>query len=436
MHLITSIKQLWRESKANPAFTSLYVGGVTFAVAFTMLYAILYYVRIAPVYPEYNRDSTMYISYLSVRNDAKIRTMSASVGSLFIDEYLSRLENCEYFTVHHLHEPVLVQPSDGRADLRLMSSFVDPAFFRLYEYDFVAGAPFSQADYDAKVNVVVITDRVASALFGNPEDAIGRDISINYAPCRVRGVVREGSAVTERSYANIFRPLSLSSYISPSNSSDARRYQGQLAVSLKAKDPSKIPALKAEIDDAVRRINAADTDGWVLSVEGMPTNTEAVFESDGLTSTDFFKIIRPYIIILLVLLVIPALNISGMIGGQMGRRMAEMGLRRSFGADKRSLCRQVMMENFMLTLVGGIMGLVIAWMVLVVFQHRIFQLLSGHQASLYQIAPPEATGEMLFAPAVFIGTLVICIVLNVLSAYIPVKMALRRPIVSSLNQER
>ncbi len=436
MRLITSIKQLWHESKANPAFTSLYIGGVTFAVAFTMVYAILYYVRIAPVYPEYNRDSTVYISYISVSNEAKLHRSSSSVGKLFVDEYLSRLQNCEYITVHNLHAPVLVQPSDGRADLRLLASYVDPAFFRLYEYDFVAGVPFSQADYDSGINAVVITDKVAAALFGNSEDAIGRDISINYKPFRVRGVVRGASAVTEISYADIFSPLSATGLLEPGNQSDPRRYQGQLGVSLKAKDPSKIPALKAEIDDAVRRINSADTEGWELSIEGMPTNTEAVFESDGLSSTDFFKIVRPYIIILLVLLVIPALNISGMIGGQMGRRMAEMGLRRSFGADKRSLCRQVMMENFILTLVGGLLGLVLAWLVLVIFQHRIFQLLSGNQFSLYQIAPPEATGEMLFAPAVFIGTLLICIVLNVLSAYIPVKMALRRPIVSSLNQER
>ena len=61
MNLKTSLKQLWRESKATPVFTALYIGGVTFAVAFTMLYAILIYVEVAPVYPEYNRETTLFL---------------------------------------------------------------------------------------------------------------------------------------------------------------------------------------------------------------------------------------------------------------------------------------------------------------------------------------------------------------------------------------
>ena len=52
MNLSTTIKQLWRESKATPVFSALYIGGVTFAVGFTMLYAILIYIDLIPVYPE------------------------------------------------------------------------------------------------------------------------------------------------------------------------------------------------------------------------------------------------------------------------------------------------------------------------------------------------------------------------------------------------
>lgn len=60
MQIRSSLRQLWRESRANPGFTALYIGGVAFAVAFTMVYAIIYYVNIAPLYPEYNRDTTSY----------------------------------------------------------------------------------------------------------------------------------------------------------------------------------------------------------------------------------------------------------------------------------------------------------------------------------------------------------------------------------------
>ena len=70
--------------------------------------------------------------------------------------------------------------------------------------------------------------------------------------------------------------------------------------------------------------------------------------------------LKPLLITLLVLLIIPAINISGMIGGQMDRRLAEIGVRRSFGATRGHLTRQVMFENLILTLFGGIIGFAIA----------------------------------------------------------------------------
>lgn len=45
MQIRSSLRQLWRESRANPGFTALYIGSVAFAVAFTMVYAIIYYVN-------------------------------------------------------------------------------------------------------------------------------------------------------------------------------------------------------------------------------------------------------------------------------------------------------------------------------------------------------------------------------------------------------
>ena len=41
---------------------------------------------------------------------------------------------------------------------------------------------------------------------------------------------------------------------------------------------------------------------------------------------------------LLVLLLVPALNLSGMIASRMESRLAEMGVRKSFGAGRGKLC--------------------------------------------------------------------------------------------------
>ncbi len=53
------LKQAWELMKQNKLFSTLYVVGTGLAIAMTMIMAIIYYVKIAPVYPEVNRQNTL-----------------------------------------------------------------------------------------------------------------------------------------------------------------------------------------------------------------------------------------------------------------------------------------------------------------------------------------------------------------------------------------
>ena len=50
------IKQAWTMMKQSKLFTSIYVAGTGLSIAFTMVLFIVYYVKFAPIYPEYIRD--------------------------------------------------------------------------------------------------------------------------------------------------------------------------------------------------------------------------------------------------------------------------------------------------------------------------------------------------------------------------------------------
>ena len=436
MNLVQSFKQTVEEARSNPGFTSLYVGGVAFAVAFTMIFAILYYVRLAPIYPEYNRDTTMYIKNISVRHEATSSESMGTLGLPFVDEFISKLHNYEYMSVMSFTMATFVQPADGSGDFKALRNIVDPNFFKLYEYEFLAGRPFSEAEMDAGIKCAVISEDVANRLYGSPESAVGKDITFGYINFKIVGVVKPGTSMFDSSFAQIFSPYTAEDgYTRMSNQNNARRLLGRYMLAFKMKDDAQKEAFKAEMEDMLRKINAADTTGWVTRVNEFVSNTEMVFRENN-EETDLMANIKPYLTLLLVLLIIPAINISAMIGGQMDRRMAEMGLRRSFGGSKSELCRQVMFENLILTIFGGLVGLVVAWIVLYSFKGTILGLVGNSWNYLGDIVEAEVTGEMLFAPAVFLGALLICIILNILSAYIPVKFALRRPIVSSINAKK
>ena len=60
------IRQSWELIRSERLYTALYVAGVALSITTVMVLSIVLYVRLAPVYPEINRDRTMYVSTLTV----------------------------------------------------------------------------------------------------------------------------------------------------------------------------------------------------------------------------------------------------------------------------------------------------------------------------------------------------------------------------------
>lgn len=432
MNIKSSLRQLWAESKARPGFTALYVGGVAFTVAFAMIITMIYYVHIAPVYPEYDRATTSYCSQVEIRNPKM--TMMGGISRAFVEDFVDKSDNYEFYTLGQGPATAFFSLPGGD-EIRANIRYTDAAFFKLYGYEFLAGHALSEADVESGLYKAVISDKVAKRIFGNVEDAVGREVLVDYAPTTVVGVFREGSPLSLDSYAQVVMPLTIIP-VFPPDGQPYRKYMGNISMTLKFKDKDQADSFKADVDELMRRATVADTSGYKISMK-LQSHTEKIISGDddegGMESG-----VKVLLLIALVLLIIPAINISGMIGSQMERRVAEIGIRRSFGATRSELTRQVMFENFVLTLVGGIIGLIVAWLIVVSCRQWILYLImSTWEVDNIGVATNiELTGEMLFAPIIFGIMLFICLVLNLLSAYIPVKLSLRRPVVSSINQKR
>ena len=445
MQIRSSLSQLWRESRANPGFTALYIGGVAFAVAFTMIYAIIYYVNLAPLYPEYNRADTSYISFIQVRNDSTSSTHGSLISKKFIDDFIAGSENIEYCSIVL---PTFGEASEistkGNVGFKAVTKLIDQNFFRLYDYEFLAGQPFSDVEMDAeKPYFTIVTSDVAERVFGSADNAIGQEILIDYEPYRVVGVVRRGTPVAHTSYGDLFIPYTIKPSSASDESGSLKDYLGPLAAYIKFRDGKQRERFMEEFNSKVSR--AADPYGFKIQKAEVRSHFENVLGGDSVSNMIAFKddsgneiplknIIKSLITILFILLIVPAINISGMIGGQMDRRMAEIGVRRSFGATRGELTRRVMFENFVLTLTGGLVGFIFAWIIVTLCRRWMLQLL----VSSWEVidAPVDISAELLFAPLIFLSALLLCLALNLLSAYIPVRFALRRPIVNSLNTKR
>lgn len=449
--LIRTIK----EALKAPGFSLLYIAGVAFTIAFTIIYGMLLYSQLGPVYPEYDRGSTEYLhTMVVVTNDGNSR-LSGNFSEDFINDFLrDKLNSVEKMTasVKNSSGYRLVQSNGRGPEFPAEVRYVEPSFFNFYRYEFTAGTPFSQEDFDSELDVADISEGVAIRLFGIPEDAIGNDISIDHVNYRIRGVFREGSALNVDSYGEIFLPHSLVTNYTKHYNEELRNYMGSLGVAFKVKKGME-KAFREELRDICRRINAMDTTqeklylpGVMTHAEHVLTDTEIDYGWDG-DDEDRFKIKevtsklqmwKPFLIALFVVLVIPALNISGLIGARMDRMAADLGVRRCFGANRRKLMRMVLTENLILTLVGGIIGLIAAWLISVFAGHFLLQFtpLAYEDGFKFGNDASFITGETAFAPLLFVFALCLCVVLNLISAWIPARQALHKQITESLNTKR
>ncbi len=50
-------------------FSGIYIVGTALAIAFTMVMAVVYYIKLAPIYPEPNRARTVYFEGIRIEAD-------------------------------------------------------------------------------------------------------------------------------------------------------------------------------------------------------------------------------------------------------------------------------------------------------------------------------------------------------------------------------
>ncbi len=444
MKLIT---KTFREALKTPGFSLLYIAGVAFTIAFTMLYGMLLYAQLAPVYPEYDRGNTLYITTTLIRDPRS--SSSSGLSTEFINEFLSdSIPSIEQVTttLNWNADYSMVQTDGHGPEFHVETRHVAPSFFDFYKYEFLAGKPVSQADFDSKRMYVVISDKVARRLFSTPEEAVGKDISIDHVKYRINGVFREASALCLDSYGEVFFPGGIG--INFGNNEWPRQYMGPLRAMIKVK-PGKENELRDYLRDVCRRINAVDTTApkfylpvvmshaeHVLGEPKIDWSPESTFQIK--KAPTFLDLWKPFLIALLVVLIIPALNISGLIGARMDRMRSEIGIRRCFGAMRPRLMNMVITENLILTLAGGIIGLIAAWLIATFAGTFLLELtpLAYSKGSEFGESASFVTGEMAFAPLLFVLTLAVCLVLNIISAWIPARRAMHRQIIESLNTKR
>lgn len=428
-------KQLIRSAltqiKTAPLNTALYISGVALAVTTVMVLSIIYHVKLSPIYPENNRDRMAYLQQVRATKKDGSGMSQYYMSHTLVKNWLSDLKSADAVAViSDSDQPATIMIPGQEILYNAVTKFTNPDFFKVYDYEFIAGVPFSPDDIAAGRNVAVLNQNKADELFGKAEASIGREIEVNFKSTKVIGVVKPGSAISANSFGEAFLPYtSIPGY---DKDGDVGPY---IAVFL-IKPGKTIDDLKAEISERIRKSDSTiDVTHYIFNqpyTHYEQTFGSAYVDEDG--NAKDAKTLGYYAIVALILLLVPAMNLSGLIIGGINRRSGEIAIRKSFGASRSGLLWQLMVENFILTLLGAIAGLFLSYIAVYFSRQWIFTI-SDSWVNAYD-SVPELSPEMLLSPTLFAIVLIAALILNIASSLIPSWWTLRHPIVQSLNEKR
>ena len=309
-------------------FSCIYILGTALAIAFTIVMAVVYYAKLADIAPEVNRSRTVYLQGMVKRSvQDTLRRQSTSYTATEVKEWLYTLKSAEVVSAtinasRYTSDRQYLK-CDNHKLVPVVTRIVDANFFKVYQFRFVYGRPFTQEECLNENNYIenavmpaIISRDIAEQAFGKDVDPVGKTLNYGFI-IRIVGVIEPTSSIMEESFGQLFLALD----------------QEAEQVIVVLKKGCTVKDLEKELEEIAHKRSISDKE-WDYSLHGTIFPHAQLKMSDDGGVHSWSSIIKSLFPKVFVLLLVPALNLSGLVAARMRRRLAEMGVRKAFGATR------------------------------------------------------------------------------------------------------
>ena len=286
------------------------------------------------------------------KDDAQIR--SSPIGYKVIDKYLRPLKSVEL--VSALTMAQTVSAYQGERVSELMMRRTDANYWKILDFKLLAGR-LPTADDDAQGRfVAVINAATARKLFGDAP-AVGNKIDVGSQHFEVIGVV--GDEFHLNAYADIWVPITTFP-----NSQYKSQMWGEFSALLLAKNKADLPQIRAEVQAIAKTVEIEGPDMWEKAYFWADSKLDLfarqLLSHNTQPDSGATQFVASIVVMMLLFMMMPALNLVNLNMGRIMERSSEIGVRKAFGATSAQLVGQLVMENILLCMVGGVIGLLCA----------------------------------------------------------------------------
>jgi putative ABC transport system permease protein len=298
----------------------------------------------------------------------------------------------------------------GTEPIQLRGGLVSAGYFKVFGVEPQLGRTFRPGEDQLGNNkVAVISHTLWMTQFGGDPSIVNRTVLLNNEPHSIVGVLPAAS-VFDRGFQQIWRPLAFK----PSNMTRDFHWMVSFA---RLKDGVTLTQARANMDAIGKRIEndfPASNKGWGVVVEPY---------AETLINTQSRTILLLLISSTGFLLLIGCANLANLALARGVSKEREVVVRASLGAGRWDLVRQFLTENVLLSLCGGLFGLVIG-----------YSLMNAIKLMLPEFTIPREASASLDG-RVLLFALVVSVATGILFGLAPAVQATKPDLASSMKEE-
>ncbi|MGZ3813725.1 MAG: ABC transporter permease, partial [Mucilaginibacter sp.] len=337
-------------------FTFISLFGISFTLTILLVLTAFIDKVVGDTYPDKKRDRSLYVSRISqVGKDA---TSSGPPSFYFLQHYAGSLKTPVKIGISSNFGGTNTYVNNKK--IAVNYKFTNAEYWDILEYDFLEGKAFNKQQTDNAEKVAVISADMKKEYFGDVASVVGKYIEADNVKYRVIGVVKNVPITSYMVYSDIYLPYTVAK---DGGYKSNKGYQGGYFGILLANSADDVDKMHNEYEQMVSRLRPEEK--WATNVYShADTYVKAYVDSGDERHSGSFIAITAIGIFALILMILPTMNLVNINITRIMERSSEIGVRKAFGASSKTLVYQFIVENIILTLLGGIIGVVLSFIAL------------------------------------------------------------------------
>ncbi len=429
-------------------FTFISLFGISFTLMILMLITAFFQTELGGDAPLGKKDQLVYLDYIETfrqyqdtipevdstmmdglmrydttgfKYEDSGRSMSRGPGSVkFWNTHMTGIPFVKDRTIYMAQRSFDIFINSNK--LTFSSTFTDGSFFNIYNFKFLAGGGFGNQQLENQAQVVVLSKEACKAYFAIDKDfaaAIGKEITLDRKNYEVIGIVDRVNNSFSFLKSDVFIPYTnLSAELL-----NSERFNGSFSCTFLAESSSKVKNVKEELIKKSKVIPLPNPEQhdqleyYPASFNERYAWTLAPFKNP---AKSYKYAIGALAFLLTLFFMLPTLNLINLNISRIMERSSEIGVRKAFGANSGNILFQFVFENIVLTFIGGVIGFILAYLLLNTINGSNF--LNGTILS--------------FNYKVFIYSFLICLGFGILSGFLPAWRMSRVHIVNAIKNNQ